>query len=473
MSKCARPGCLNAGTKTCSVDLIEQYCCVDCQKLDWKSHKLICKSLKKLTHQLLPYDEVEQVIGEMLKPANHNNRRLLEHLLSYSEFQFGDRIPLRTYRERGDGQRLENWNVEIENLVPILTLLIVIFIEDESLSEQDRDSKSFLLFEKMTDILRPWSAYVDVGASTEIVTLDKGQINYIRSLMSDNERELARICTGRNQFNTAENHCQKALLYARLYEDEGDLKTGLLCHSLITYSDLRKMQGNLEEGVNFAEEAYNCVAIAYNPVHPKVQSTAAILIELLIRKGDFSKAEIFAQMTLDSLRNPMNEVNQESEEVARGYCDLASALHGDDENEDLIRAETLVRESLRIRVLIFGNDHICTGHSISLLAQIMSSEGKLGDETKSMYERALANYIRNQGPDALNTSITSSNLGNFHYKLSRTNTCAERKKELLGLSKAYYTEAVRILTKIFGIAHPRSTEFVHRLSDISRELSEV
>lgn len=241
--------------------------------------------------------------------------------------------------------------------------------------------------------------------------------------MSDNRREIAQICTCRNQFDIAENHCEQALIYARLYEGEEKMKTGLLCHSLITY--LRKMQGNLEEGVNFAEEAYNCVAIAYNPVHPKVQSTAATLIELLILKGDFSKAEIFAQMTLDSLRGPMNVVNQESEEVARGFFDLANALQGDSKNEDLIRAETLVRESLRFRVLIFVNDHICTAHSISLLAQILNSEGKLGDETKSMYERALFNYIRNHGPDALNTSITSSNLGNFHYKLSRTNKCAD------------------------------------------------
>jgi hypothetical protein len=34
----------------------------------------------------------------------------------------------------------------------------------------------------------------------------------------------------------------------------------------------------------FAEEAYNCVAIAYNLVH---QTSAEILIEVLIEKDDF------------------------------------------------------------------------------------------------------------------------------------------------------------------------------------------
>jgi hypothetical protein len=41
--------------------------------------------------------------------------------------------------------------------------------------------------------------------------------------------------------------------------------------ALQAYTNLRKMQENYASAVIFAEELYNLVAVAYNPVHPKVQ----------------------------------------------------------------------------------------------------------------------------------------------------------------------------------------------------------
>jgi hypothetical protein len=42
--------------------------------------------------------------------------RGLGHLLSYALYQFGDRIPGKAYRERENGERIENYQVEIGNL---------------------------------------------------------------------------------------------------------------------------------------------------------------------------------------------------------------------------------------------------------------------------------------------------------------------------------------------------------------------
>jgi hypothetical protein len=88
--------------------------------------------------------------------------------------------------------------------------------------------------------------------------------------------------------------------------------------SFDNFCDLRSLQGNYAGALTFAEEAYNCAAVAYNPVHPKVQSAASKLIEYLARKGDFCNAELFAQMTLDSLKDPSNGLDQQSEAVANG-----------------------------------------------------------------------------------------------------------------------------------------------------------
>jgi hypothetical protein len=46
--------------------------------------------------------------------------------------------------------------------------------------------------------------------------------------------------------------------------------------------------------------------MAYNPVHPAVQTAAGALIDCLVNKGDLKNAETFAQMTLDSLKDPAN-----------------------------------------------------------------------------------------------------------------------------------------------------------------------
>jgi hypothetical protein len=78
----------------------------------------------------------------------------------------------------------------------------------------------------------------------------------------------------------------------------------------------------------------------------KVQEAASTLIRYLIHKGDLGPAETFAQMTLDSLKDPMNELDQQSEAVAQGYHDYATVINK--LNGDLDKAEKLARESLRI-----------------------------------------------------------------------------------------------------------------------------
>jgi hypothetical protein len=44
-----------------------------------------------------------------------------------------------------------------------------------------------------------------------------------------------------------------------------------------------------------------------------VQKAASMVIECFMFKGDFDHAEIFAQMTLDSLKDPGNGLDQQSE----------------------------------------------------------------------------------------------------------------------------------------------------------------
>jgi tetratricopeptide (TPR) repeat protein len=413
---------------------------------------------------------INEILGERPKKMQLDIR-VLEHLISYSEHQFGDRVPGKAYRERKDGNRIDNWVVDIEILIPIYSNLVNVNSTDESLSMIDSDNFKFRYYEKMLDRLRPWSSELDSNSTSQKDSLDKDQINIVLFFLSTTERNIGIVLRRRNEFILAESYCQQALSHARSYEGREEDKIDLVCKALRGMYGLRETQDNFIDALPFAEEAYNLVAIAYNPVHPKVQEAAGTLIECLVHKGDLFNAERFAEATLDSLKDPANGLDQESEEVANGYYNLANVIN--EQEGDSVKAEMLVRESLRIRTRVFGNDHVKAAFSCSLLACILMSQDNLGSETMELLERSLANNTKHFGPDGINTAISNSNLGKFYHQLADTQQNAQKKIEYLRMSKSTFKEAVRIYTKTFGSDNPQTIEASSQLSIISRELSEA
>jgi tetratricopeptide (TPR) repeat protein len=390
--------------------------------------------LKKLSTEIQPYHEVvEKIIEATDKGAA--NIRIIEHILSYAEFQFGDRIPGKSYRERGNGDQISNWKVEIEIIIGTIFLLTSIYSND-ALTLIIQDKKLLPYVEKQLDILKPWYALIDLD-STDTNSLNVDQVNKILNLSSSCENWMANISTNKRDYGRAESSCQKVLSCALRYE--GDNKTGLVFNAYRTYSALRRMQNNYKDAITWAEEAYNCVAIAYNPVHPEVQTAAGTLIECLIHTNDLEKAETFAQLTLDSLRDPANGVDQNSEAVAKGYYSLAKVINAAD--GDYVKAEKLAREAYRIHVQLFGKDHHYVGFDASLLANVLVAQGKLTDEAKELFERYIAICIRNEGVDGINTAIGNNNLGKFHLGSGCKHLMDSKKRnEQLRIAKPYYTE---------------------------------
>jgi tetratricopeptide (TPR) repeat protein len=392
-------------------------------------------------------------------------------LISYAEYQFGDRTPGKAYRERENGDCIDNWVVEIAILIPIYSNLVNVYLTDKSLSIIDMHNFQFPYFEKMLDLLSPWSSNLDSNSISQIDSLDKDQIKFVTNFLSTTELNIGIILRHRNEFELAESYCQQALSHARLYEGtEGD-KIDLICNSLRANCDHRIFQGNFVDALPFAEEAYDLVAIAYNPVHPKVQEAAGVLIQCLVQKGDLYDAERFAEATLDSLKDPANGLDQESEAVAKGYYSLASVINS--QKGDLVKAEMLTRESLRIRTLIYGNDHTDVKLSSSLLARLLMSQGDLGDETMELFESSLANDTKNYGPDGTNVAVSNYNLGNFYHCLAYEQQIVRREIEYLCLSKSKFKEALRIYTNIFGPDHPQTIEASSNLSIVLQKLWEL
>jgi tetratricopeptide (TPR) repeat protein len=413
---------------------------------------------------------IKEILGERPKKMQLDIR-VLEHLISYSEHQFGDRVPGKAYRERKDGDRIDNWTVETGILIPIYYNLVNVNSTDESLSMIDSNNLRLPYHEKMLDLLTPWSLKLDSNSTSRIDSLDKDQINFVLFSLSTTERNIAIILRRKNEFVLAESHCQQALSHARLYEGGEEDKIDLVCSALTAYYNLRAFQGNYIDALPFAEEAYNVVAIAYNPVHPKVQQAAGRLIDCLIHNGDLYNAERFAEATLDSLKDPANRLDQESEAVAKGYYNLASVVTK--QEGDLVKAEMLARGSLRIRTRIHGNDHVNVGISCDLLGRILMSQGNIGNETMELFERALANDTKCFGPNGTNSAIHNLLLGTYYHQLANKQQEIQRNIEYLRLSKSKFEEAVRIYAKVFGLDNPQTIEASSQLFIISHELSEA
>jgi tetratricopeptide (TPR) repeat protein len=238
--------------------------------------------------------------------------------------------------------------------------------------------------------------------------------------------------------------------------------------ALNSYADLRQRQGNHSGAVVFAEESYNILVVAYDCVHPEVQKAAGKLINSLTEKGDLFNAERFAQVTYSNLKDPKNGMDQESESMAEGSYNLASVIHR--QGGDLIKAEKLAREALRIRNQLCGSSHMYTGLSCILVARILDSQGKLDNETKELYERSLAILVRNEGPNGANTAVVNTDIGQFYHKLGRAESDSDKKKTQLLLAKSYFIEAVRILSQIFGSKHPNTVTAIYLLNRVLKDL---
>jgi tetratricopeptide (TPR) repeat protein len=221
-------------------------------------HKLICKTLKKLSLQLKPYHEVVRIMKAICEEIHEKKKqqktRILLHLIPYAEHQFSDRVLANAYRERAVSERIDNWSVEIGILIPLYHRLISIYKDDDTLSVMVRDNLKFPYSEKELELLRPWSAYLDLDCTGQIDSLDKDQINLTVMIFSQAEHNIGLIHMHRNNFDLAENCCQRALSYARLYEGKEEWKTESLCKALKTCYELHLCQGNHTDALIYAEE---------------------------------------------------------------------------------------------------------------------------------------------------------------------------------------------------------------------------
>jgi hypothetical protein len=244
MSQCGRPGCHWAAKSSCSGCEREDYCGSDCQKLDWKDHKSMCPILKKFSKELQPYNKAIAVIDEVMESKKIKDIRFLGHLLSYAHHQLGKQVTGTIYLERKDGQRINNFSFAVI-LAGMNSNIAGLCRIKKSIGGLDRNDKKLRYhLERSLSLLNPWLLQLNTDVSSRTDDLTKGQINQLLKQLSSIEFGMAKVAMDSNQFDVAEEHCQRCLTYSKRLELEREQKTNLNYEALRLYVDLRECQAN-------------------------------------------------------------------------------------------------------------------------------------------------------------------------------------------------------------------------------------
>lgn len=186
--------------------------------------------------------------------------------------------------------------------------------------------------------------------------------------------------------------------------------------------------------------------------------------------GNYFDASRYAEITYSNLRDKKNGMDQESEMFAEGSLNLAHVIYK--QKGDLLKAEKLARDALRIRTVLYGSDHHSVGLCCDMLSGILLSQEKLGDETRVLFRRFLDISIINDGRDGLNTAIANTNNGEFYRRLAGIKTTDDAEAQLL-LAKNHFAEGLRIYSKIFSPTHPKALQAESQLSIVINQHSYV
>jgi hypothetical protein len=98
---------------------------------------------------------VPPLIAEILDSKTGSDSRILEHLLSFADHQFGKEVTRKHCRERGDGERISNFEVDIVILSTIISMLTKFYSQNNSLSTMNRDYMIFSYLKKSLSLLNP------------------------------------------------------------------------------------------------------------------------------------------------------------------------------------------------------------------------------------------------------------------------------------------------------------------------------
>jgi hypothetical protein len=120
LEECALPDCNKKGKNACSGCVKEFYCSAECQKADWKAHKIACNLIKLMPVAVLPsFRDVCIVIDSVMKLTDAQIAKLgskkyvglIDNSIKFVNHQAGKRVECKATYERANGDLIDAWVV--------------------------------------------------------------------------------------------------------------------------------------------------------------------------------------------------------------------------------------------------------------------------------------------------------------------------------------------------------------------------
>lgn len=468
MSKlCKRPKCTRLGTSHCSACQSVWYCSVECQRANWKDHKITCgkELLSESELNVFVMDAMDE--ASRLDPDDRTGRNIsyLKGAVLYAEYQFAEQVPGECFRRLKNGVTFKNdWL-----LFTLRDLLTETYIKQNTVASFD----------------------IALGYATET----RMQLEMRRSNDDDLEMffhniyrvnsQLGHIFIYMIRYEEALLHMQEALIAAR-HGGNGDVgESSNLIQALKNMSSISGLLKN-GEGAKYAEEAYNLVSGQHGPEHPEVQEAATCLIDSCLEARNFVDAERFARITYECLIDPNNTNIRKA--VAIGKMQLARVwlrtppeqrIGGAAAAEE---AEKLSRKACDIFENIGrgGFDHpitVCLSMSYATLAEVMMESGKTNSEVERTILRALS-FTKECRVGIVPRVASSSHrydllklLARLYFVLTLDVPTNSLDIKLLAKKKYAYEELVIIANALFSTDDDRLVECIARLREIDAALA--
>jgi tetratricopeptide (TPR) repeat protein len=471
---CGNPICNKLKLHACAGCLKEKYCSSDCQKRDWKIHKIMCASMKN-NDKFLPFTEVALIITKIkrqaeLKEGTESEIRLLKYCILFAKYQYGSPVVGKSYRERDNGSQISNWNVELGTLLHLYLKLGTIHrqmndIMDDYISTKNALETAIPYFRNALKLLEPWKAQIDVDETIRINDLNEDDIGHIYYQLSNVELNLSTLYISLEEYDKADDYCNLAISHARLVIIE-DWRIESIYNALFAKGDSLYSQSRFIEAKAVCEEVYNFMVDIYYTDHPLVLHAANLMIRTITEIGEHKDSERYARISYECLTRP---IDNESEVIADAAQTLAQVIHTlicSGEDGDIVEAEMLARKSLRIKEGIHGVNHSLTCTVKITLSNILQRKTGGNEERKSLLEQTLASFVKSEGDDGEFVARVNSGLACLHCDIADDLLPGNTRNGQLHIAVAYTKEAIRISSVRCGASHPKTVDYESKLIDI-------
>jgi MYND finger len=465
MSKlCKRTNCTRLGTKHCSACQSVWYCSVECQRANWKDHKVTCGK-KLLTESELSRflsDKTDKAASLDLSDREGKNINFLKGAVLFAEYQFADLVAGEAYHRLKNGVVFKNdWL-----LFNLRDMLTESYINQNTVASFDialgyaTETRAYLEMRRIHDDDRKMFYHFIYRVNSQLGHVYMNTMRNVEALF----------------------HMEEALKAARIGETQSNEDSTNLIQALKSMADIHSLLKN-GEAAKYAEEAYILVSGKHGPEHPDVQGAATYLIDSCVEMGNFIDAERFARINYECLIDPNNKVIRKA--VAIGKMQMARVwlLTPPDQRiggpEAAEEAEKLSREACAMLESIPRGEGFedpitsCLSMSHGMLGEVMMERGSTSLDVEKTLLKALS--LTHDCRVGVVPRVEGSShrydllrlLGSFYLMIA-----SEDDLDKIILEKARYAfeETVIIATAIFGPEDPFLLDCVQKIRVIDELL---